>query len=83
MEPRGRHAAVPGSESHDDVDHLPGDRRMTKLVRSLVQDTSGATAVEYGLMIALIAAIIFLAVSLLGESVSNLFSDQELDDALS
>ena len=34
----------------------------------------GATAVEYGLMIALIALIILAAVALLGDSLSGLFS---------
>ena len=33
----------------------------------------GATAVEYGLMVALIAVVIIGAVTLLGESISGLF----------
>jgi pilus assembly protein Flp/PilA len=56
---------------------------MSKLLSRLAHDTSGATAVEYGLMIALIALAIFLAVELLGESVLGLFEKQELTDALS
>jgi pilus assembly protein Flp/PilA len=35
----------------------------------------GATAVEYGLMVALIAAVIVVAVGLLGTKISTLFTD--------
>jgi len=34
----------------------------------------GATAVEYGLMVALIAVVIIAAVTLLGNNLSNLFN---------
>jgi pilus assembly protein Flp/PilA len=43
-------------------------------VRRLVKDESGATAVEYGLMVALIAAVIITAVTYLGTSTSTKFS---------
>ncbi|MGZ4628448.1 MAG: Flp family type IVb pilin [Oryzihumus sp.] len=35
----------------------------------------GATAVEYGLMVALIALVIIVAVTLLGTNLSNLFNN--------
>jgi pilus assembly protein Flp/PilA len=35
----------------------------------------GATAVEYGLMVALIAIVIIVAVTLLGTNLSTLFND--------
>lgn len=35
----------------------------------------GATAVEYGLMVALIAVVIIVAVTFLGKQVSGLFQD--------
>ena len=35
----------------------------------------GATAVEYGIMVALIAVVIIAAVRLLGEDISALFTD--------
>ena len=35
----------------------------------------GATAVEYGLMVALIAAVIVVAVGLLGTKLTQLFTD--------
>lgn len=37
------------------------------------KDESGATAVEYGLMVALIAAVIITAVTLLGNNLNNIF----------
>jgi pilus assembly protein Flp/PilA len=36
--------------------------------------TKGATAVEYGLLVALIAAVIIVAVTLLGSKLSALFT---------
>jgi pilus assembly protein Flp/PilA len=39
-----------------------------------IRQEKGATAVEYGLMVALIAIVIIAAVILLGTSLSNLFS---------
>ena len=38
-------------------------------------DERGATAVEYGIMVALIAAVIILAVQTLGVSVDKAFDD--------
>ena len=46
---------------------------MTKL-RSLLQDESGATAIEYGLIAALVAVAIIAALSLLGGQLSNTFN---------
>jgi pilus assembly protein Flp/PilA len=42
--------------------------------RRLGQVTKGATAVEYGLLVALIASVIIVAVSLLGRNLSSLFN---------
>jgi pilus assembly protein Flp/PilA len=38
-----------------------------------LRDERGATAVEYGLMVALIAIVIIVAVTFLGETLSTLF----------
>ncbi len=38
------------------------------------RDERGATAVEYGLMVALIAIVIIAAVTLLGQNISSLFN---------
>jgi Flp pilus assembly pilin Flp len=43
----------------------------------------GATIVEYAIMIAVIALVAFLAVTALGISVLDIFSDDGLGDALS
>ncbi len=47
---------------------------MTKFLRSILKDESGATAVEYGLIVAFIAIVIIGAVQLLGSNLNNLFS---------
>ena len=49
---------------------------MTKLAAKLqtLRTDKGATAVEYGLMVALIAIVIIGAVVVLGTNLSNLFS---------
>lgn len=44
-------------------------------LRTFVRDEEGATAVEYGLLIALIAAVIVGAVSALGIKVGDAFTD--------
>ena len=41
----------------------------------LRNDEKGATAVEYGLMVALIAVVIIIAVLTLGNKLSSLFND--------
>ena len=45
-----------------------------KLLGSLLRDESGATMVEYGIMVALIAAVCIVLVMTLGQNVSNSFS---------
>jgi pilus assembly protein Flp/PilA len=45
---------------------------MKKLI-SFIKDEEGATAVEYGLIVALIAAVIIVTVQLLGVKVNNAF----------
>ncbi|GAB3434476.1 hypothetical protein GCM10027517_02580 [Phycicoccus ginsengisoli] len=42
--------------------------------RFAVRDEKGATAVEYGLMVALIAIVIIAAVTLLGGNLNSLFN---------
>lgn len=48
--------------------------KLMKLKRQIAAD-NGATAVEYGLIIGLIAVVIIAAVTLLGTSISNTFGD--------
>ncbi len=46
-----------------------------RLIGALSRDDMGATAVEYGLIIALIATVIALAVTGLGTTVATAFSN--------
>lgn len=47
---------------------------MRKLFSRFAADTSGVTAIEYGLIAALIAVVIIGAVSVVGTSLSGTFS---------
>ncbi len=47
---------------------------MLTLVRTMLRDESGATMVEYGLLIALVALVALAAVTLLGSNLSTLFN---------
>lgn len=57
---------------------------MTKLMKRFAQDESGATAIEYGLIAALIAVGIIAAATQLEGSISSTFTGiaDELDDAI-
>ena len=47
---------------------------MFNALRNVLRDDEGATMVEYGIMVALIAAICITVVTTLGAKVSNAFS---------
>jgi pilus assembly protein Flp/PilA len=44
-----------------------------KKLMSFIRDDEGATAVEYGIMVALIAAVIIVAVGVVGGKVNTAF----------
>lgn len=46
---------------------------MTKFISQFINDESGATAIEYGLIAALIAVVIIAAVGALGTQLSGTF----------
>jgi pilus assembly protein Flp/PilA len=46
---------------------------MTKFITKFAKDESGATAIEYGLIAALIAVVIISAVTALGSTISAKF----------
>ncbi len=46
---------------------------MTKFVSRFMNDESGATAIEYGLIVALIAVVIITAVTTLGTKLNTAF----------
>jgi len=53
----------------------------TNLMIRLRNEEKGATAVEYGIMVALIAVAIIVAVNLLGGTLTGLFEDVKTDIA--
>lgn len=48
---------------------------MSKFVSRFINDESGATAIEYGLIAALIAVVIITAVTTLGKNMSTTFTN--------
>lgn len=48
---------------------------MTKFLKAFAKDEQGATAVEYGLLVALIAVVIIVAVRTLGTNLDNTFTN--------
>ncbi len=46
---------------------------MSKFVQRFLKDESGATAIEYGLIAALISVVIITAVSLIGQNIKGRF----------
>jgi pilus assembly protein Flp/PilA len=48
---------------------------MAKLVARFMKDESGATAIEYGLIAALIALAIMVGAGALGNAINNKFDD--------
>jgi pilus assembly protein Flp/PilA len=47
---------------------------MLTTLTSLIRDEEGATMVEYGLLVALIAMVALVAVQTLGKNVSSIFN---------
>ena len=50
---------------------------MFSLIRKFYKDESGATLVEYGLLVALIAAAVAVTVYALGDQLNTLFSEMK------
>ncbi len=48
---------------------------MKKIIRNFVQNNDGATAIEYGLIVALIALVLITSVNNIGNNLVNIFSD--------
>jgi len=46
-------------------------------IRRFLTDKSGATAIEYGLIVALLSLVIAGAVGTVGNSIGSMFSDQD------
>jgi pilus assembly protein Flp/PilA len=58
-------------------------KSMWTSIKRFVRDEEGVTAIEYGLLAALIAVAIIVGAGLVGTSLNDLFTDisTELDDA--
>lgn len=52
---------------------------MTKLVRAFLADEDGATAIEYGLIAALVAVAAIVALGALGTELSSIFDQVKSD----
>jgi pilus assembly protein Flp/PilA len=53
---------------------MPRSRSLSAMIRGFMADDQGATAIEYGLIVALIAVVIITAVSTLGTHLNTKFS---------
>jgi pilus assembly protein Flp/PilA len=66
-------------ESHYRINKFPQRKlkmmHMVRLISSLARDEEGAALVEYGLLVALIAAACVAAATLLGNNISLLFNN--------
>ncbi|WP_420348395.1 Flp family type IVb pilin [Pelagibius sp.] len=58
---------------------------MLNTIKSFLQDESGATAIEYGLIAALVSVAAIAALQAMGNSLENIFTivSNELEDAAS
>ena len=54
-------------------------RNIFKSIMQPTKDEEGASAVEYAIMVALIAAVIILSVGILGENTRNAFNTLNFD----
>ena len=50
---------------------------MLNVIKRFVKEEEGATMVEYGLMVALIAVVCIIVIAALGQSVGEKFADTE------
>ena len=55
-------------------------KKSLKMIRTFLADEDGATAVEYGIMVALISVVIIATVQILGTTLDDIF--QQVVDAL-
>ncbi len=49
-------------------------KKITRFMKPFWKNEDGATAIEYGLIAALIAVVIIAAVTLVGDDLSNMFN---------
>ena len=51
-----------------------GDQSLINLMKRFAADETGATAIEYGLIVALIAVVIITAVTAIGKNLNTAFT---------
>ena len=68
-------AAIPAALSTTQVGNQGRSKEMKKFMQEFVRDEKGATAIEYGLLAALIAAVIIVSVESLGNTIDAVFVD--------
>jgi pilus assembly protein Flp/PilA len=61
--------------ARDDLTNPEGETPMLKNALKLFKDEEGATAVEYGLIVAAIAGVIIAVVMMLGKKINNQFNN--------
>jgi pilus assembly protein Flp/PilA len=52
-------------------------KRVMQLIRRFLTDKGGATAIEYGLIIAVLSLVIVSGVGAVGNAISDMFSNQD------
>jgi len=50
-------------------------QKITKFIEGIRSDESGATAIEYGLIAALVAVVLIAALTIVGGDLSNMFNN--------
>lgn len=55
-----------------------------RMIRKFLSDGSASTAVEYGILIAVLSLVIVAGIELLGDTIGEMFTEQglELEEAL-
>lgn len=59
---------------HRILEHTEVEMKSNRLLRLFLDDDNGVTAIEYGLIAALIAVVIIGAVTLVGTNLTTLFN---------
>jgi len=77
----GANKSVTWSLTHQLVRKLSKETTMSKFVTRFLKDESGATAIEYGLIAALIAVVLVGALTAVGQSLNTNF--ETISDAVS
>jgi pilus assembly protein Flp/PilA len=67
--PEGTHHA----NRHNRITKNQGEEKMRNLVKKFIKDEEGATAVEYGVLVALIIALCIVVIQVIGTKIESAF----------